>query len=257
MEIGDLYGLGAHRLLCGDALDDDNIKYLMHGEKAEMVFIDPPFFAIGNSIGTGNKSGSAETTMVKPFFRQIGRICADNLKPSHGAYICCDWRTYPAAFDGLAQEMKVCQCVVWDYTYMKMGVYLRSSHEFIIYVTNNRPNPNAYGIKKGEKLNPILMRTDLGNIWHIKDNIANSSKKLHPSQKPVEVAKTALTSYKDKVPDIVLDFFAGSGTVLIACEELGISCRCIEKDLEHCKTIIDRYERQTGKRAEKIGNIYE
>lgn len=205
--------------------------------------------------GTGAKAGQCDNSMGEPFFREIARQLSRVLKPSHGAYICCDWRTYPTAFRGVNRKMRVCNCVIWDWTFMKQGFYLRSNYEMLVYATNNRKEPKAYksgGRGEDELVNPVMMRTDLSNLWAIKDTCSNRPNKLHPSQKPVELIKTALTSYKNKRAEVVIDTFAGCGSVMMACEELGMSCRSVELDEAFCSTAVERWETATGLKAEKI-----
>jgi site-specific DNA-methyltransferase (adenine-specific) len=246
---GDLYALGNHRLLCGDSTDENDVARLMKGELADTVFTDPPYFSFGSSSGA--RSSNGDMTMVKPFFDILFKTIAQFLKPKRGAFVCCDWRTYPLFYEVANKYMNVRNLVVWDTEMLKMGVYFRSMYELITYATNDNADEKAVGAFTGKQGGIIQIKKNIANIWHIKDDLFSSKNKLHSSAKPVELISKALDAFEEK-QEKVLDLFAGSGSTLIACEQLNRKCYAMEIDPRYCDVIIERWEKLTGGKAELI-----
>lgn len=252
---GDVWQLGDHRLMCGDSVDLEQVKTLMGGGtiKADMVFTDPPY---GVSIGDKN----AELNTVQPSGR-----CCENIKN--------DTLSVPALYDVLKQAMDnvrqncaddacyyVCAPPGGDMGLMMMmmkdaGLNVRHQivwnknsatfsigrldydykHEAIMYTWTK----THHNYRKG------AFRT---SVWDI-DKPRKCD--LHPTMKPVELVSNCLLD-GSKEGDIVLDAFGGSGTTLIAAEQLGRKCYMMELDPHYCDVIIARWEKLTGKKAIKI-----
>jgi site-specific DNA-methyltransferase (adenine-specific) len=252
---GDVWQLGDHRLMCGDSVDLEQVKTLMGGGKikADMVFTDPPY---GVSIGDKN----AELNTVQPSGR-----CCENIKN--------DTLSVPALYDVLKQAMDnvrqncaddacyyVCAPSGGDMGLMMMmmkdaGLNVRHQivwnknsatfsigrldydykHEAIMYTWTK----THHNYRKG------AFRT---SVWDI-DKPRKCD--LHPTMKPVELVSNCLLD-GSKEGDIVLDAFGGSGTTLIAAEQLGRKCYMMELDPHYCDVIIARWEKLTGKKAIKI-----
>jgi len=218
---GDLWQLGNHRLLCGDATKKEDVDKLMGGEKADMVFTDPPY-----GINYKDLKGKH-----RPIANDNGVAISDllTLLPNDcPRYVCCNWKSYPEFYQAIPNSKAL---IVWDKGYGVQNLdkfYKR--HEFIIY----------YGKFGGEK-------TVDGDVWLINREVRLD----HPTAKPVELIERAIR-YSSKVDNIVLDFFGGSGSTLIACEKLGRRCYMMEIDEHYCDVIIQRWQNFTGKQAEKI-----
>ncbi len=252
VKLGDLFQLGSHRLLCGDCTIKENVDKLMGGEKADMVFTDPPYGVsyadknkFLNTIARGNRmqnkiSGDHKTVknlqedIIYPAFCRIKE--ALNTKSSY--YI-----TAPQGGDLLMMMMMM----------MKAGLTLR---HMLIWVKNNHVlGRTDYNYKHEPILYGWVDRHNFyGNgqfqfsTWEI--NKPNKSD-LHPTMKPIALVVNALQN-SSKTQDNILDLFLGSGTTLIACEQTGRKCYGMEIDPVYVEIIIDRWEKLTGKEAKKI-----
>jgi DNA modification methylase len=222
---GDLFEIGDHRLLCGDSTNADDVARLMNGQKADMVFTDPPYAIYGSSTGVGDDI--SDTKMIQPFFRQL--FANMHLFLDGHFYICCDWRTYPLLNDLLnAAYFKVKNMIVWDKVNMGMGMFYRNQHELII-----TGYPRTDHIKlRGKK---TYGNVQDGNVWSIK----REYKKQHGAQKPVEAASRAIKN-SSKENQLILEFFTGSGTTMVAGHELKRKCYGMELDPKYCQVIVDR-----------------
>lgn len=249
---GDIWRLGEHRLMCGDSTDEAAIKRLMDGDKADMVFTDPPY---GVSIGDKNAALNS--------VQKAGRCCkniendtlsADELYPilvkamTNARLSCkddaCYFVTSPQGGElGLMMMMKdaglpVRHMLIWEKnsaTFSLGRLDYDYQHEPIFYTWTKK----HHNYRKGQ------YRT---TIWKY-DKPRKCD--LHPTMKPVELVANCLND-ATKAGDIALDVFGGSGTTMIACEQLGRRARLMELDSHYCDVIIARWEKFTGMKAEKI-----
>lgn len=249
---GDIWRLGEHRLMCGDSTDEAMMKRLMDGDMADMVFTDPPY---GVSIGDKN----AALNSVQP----SGRCCkniendtlsAEELYPilvkamTNARLSCkedaCYFVTSPQGGElGLMMMMKdaglpVRHMLIWEKnsaTFSLGRLDYDYQHEPIFYTWTKK----HHNYRKGQ------YRT---TIWKY-DKPRKCD--LHPTMKPVELVANCLND-ATKAGDIALDVFGGSGTTIIACEQLGRCARLMVLDPHYCDVIIARWEKMTGKKAEKI-----
>lgn len=250
--IGDLYQLGDHRLMCGDSTDADAWAQLMDGEKADMVFTDPPYgVAIGdknaslNSVQkagwcTENIKGDTMTEaelydMLKAAFINVRENCADDAvyfvtSPQGGSL-------------GLMMMMRdagleVRHVLMWrknSATFSLGRLDYDYQHEPIFYTWTK----NHHNYRGGQ------YRT---TVWDF-DKPRHCD--LHPTMKPVELVANAILDGTEKGM-IVLDAFGGSGTTIIAAEQLERNARVMELDPHYVDVIIARWEKLTGKKAVKI-----
>lgn len=251
---GDIWRLGEHRLMCGDSTDEAAIKRLMDGDKADMLFTDPPY---GVSIGDKN----AALNSVQPYGRcckniENDTLSADELYPilvkamTNARLSCkedaCYFVTSPQGGElGLMMMMMmkdaglpVRHMLIWEKnsaTFSLGRLDYDYQHEPIFYTWTKK----HHNYRKGE------YRT---TIWKY-DKPRKCD--LHPTMKPVELVANCLKD-ATKAGDIALDVFGGSGTTMIACEQLGRRARLIELDPHYCDVIIARWEKFTGMKAEKI-----
>lgn len=252
---GDVWILGNHRLMCGDSTSIDAVDKLMDGNKADMVFTDPPY---GMSYGGGRagKIGSTDGTVKKHGVilgdtlkgnDLIGMICdavgsaVTVSKSGSSKYVCFPWRTYSEFQEALAQiDVIPSACIVWDKKSIGLGnANYRPQHEFIFYV-------------KGDDWHGDKAQSD---VWYMSRGA--TGKYVHPTQKPVELIEKAINN-SSKGQDVVIDVFGGSGSTLIACEKTNRYCRMMELDPKYCDVIIKRWEEFTGKQAilESTGKTY-
>ena len=251
---GDIWRLGEHRLMCGDSTDEAMMKRLMDGDMADMVFTDPPY---GVSIGDKN----AALNSVQPYERcckniENDTLSAEELYPilvkamTNARLSCkedaCYFVTSPQGGElGLMMMMMmkdaglpVRHMLIWEKnsaTFSLGRLDYDYQHEPIFYTWTKK----HHNYRKGQ------YRT---TIWKY-DKPRKCD--LHPTMKPVELVANCLND-ATKTGDIVLDVFGGSGTTIIACEQLGRCARLMELDPHYCDVILARWEKMTGKKAERI-----
>jgi DNA modification methylase len=265
--VGDVWRLGEHRLLCGDAGDVGAYQRLLLGEPARMVFTDPPYNVrvVGNVGGKGRHrrrefvmaSGEMTSTEFTAFLTQtLGRAAAVTQDGSIH-YICMDWRHMAellAAGSAAYTELK--NLVVWAKTNGGMGAFYRSAHELVfVFKKGDAAHLNTFGLGEGGRF-----RT---NVWSYPGvNTFKSGRDeelaLHPTVKPVALVADAIRDVSHP-GDIVLDPFGGSGTTLIAAEKTRRRARLIELDPLYCDVICRRWQRFSKSPAtlETTGEVFE
>lgn len=254
---GDLWLLGRHRLVCGDARDKNVYGRLLDGEAVHLMFTDPPYnVAIdGNVCGkgrirhrefamaSGEMSTEAYTAFLTESFDPAVEICVDGAI----AFICIDWRHMGellAAGKLVFTELKnVC---VWNKANAGMGTFYRSKHELIcVFKIGIGAHINNFGLgASGRHRTNVWDYPGVSSFGPMRDEALA----LHPTVKPVALVADAIRDCSRR-GQIVLDPFAGSGTTLIAAEKTGRAARLIECDTLYCDTIIRRFEAYTGKPA--------
>ena len=240
-KLGDLWKLGNHRLLCGDSTKKENIDLLLDGNKADMLFTDPPY----NALKSWKKDEAKAETRLNPneWFKNDNMEWDEYwaflnkyfvLNKADSIYVCCDFRIYGDVVNIIKNKgYDLKHCIVWVKNQFGLGKRYRFKHEFVIYATKN--NPKFYG------------GNSTSDVWEI--NVDRNTN--HKTPKPVELPTKAIlnTIPKNK---ICLDTFLGSGTTLIACEKTNRVCYGMELDEHYCDVIINRWEQYTGKKAELI-----
>lgn len=250
---GDVWLLGKHRLICGDARDPATYAALMGAERARAVFTDPPYNVKidGHVCGSGAvkhrefamASGEMDAGTFTAFLAEsLGAMAAVSLE---GAihFTCMDWRhmaELQAAGDKVYSELK--NLVVWAKTNGGMGTFYRSRHELIyVWKVGTAPHTNTFGLGEHGRY-----RT---NVWDYPGvNSFGGNQKdlaLHPTVKPVALVADAIKDVTRR-GEIVLDGFGGSGTTLIAAERTGRVARLVELDPIYCDVICRRYAVLTG-----------
>ena len=223
---GDIYQLGNHRLMCGDSTKEEDVEKLMNGNKADMVFTDPPYNVAFNGR-SGNfeviKNDNLEQKDFLEFINKTTKIIK-KLNPLI-YYIWCNWKFY-----GILQEkLEYKSCIVWAKNVFGLGKGYRHQHEFCLF--NGKIDEN------------IKNETDL---WNVKKD----SNYKHPTQKPVELSYRAIGNHSG-IRNVV-DLFGGSGSTLIGCEQRSVNCYMMELDPKYVDVIINRWEAFTGKKAVKL-----
>ena len=231
---GDIFEVGRHRVMCGDATCKEDVQALMQGERAAMVFTDPPFATMGSSTG---KAEIGDFEIIKPFFRELLSRISENLGKGRASFVCCDWRTYPHLY-AIAQEiLTVNNLVVWYHGALKLGSNFRFCYELIVYALNMR-----YGTWTEKTSGDGWKIKDRGvtDVWEIRQaEAAPGSHRQHVSQKPVELIVNAI-AHCSIVNESVLDFFIGSGTTLVACEQTGRVGRGMEIEPRYVAVTLER-----------------
>jgi DNA modification methylase len=255
---GDLWILGDHRLLCGDALVAESYVRLLGDDRAQMVFTDPPWNIpiAGNVSGLGAVKhddfamacGEMTETQFEIFLRtSLGHAAAYS---DDGAiqFICMHWskiKEVLAAADVYGELKNLC---VWNKTNAGMGSLYRSKHE-LVFVFKKGIGPHINNIELGR------IGRNRTNVWdypgqNIFNGTAKSKLSLHPTAKPVALVADAIRDCSHRC-GIVLDPFGGVGATLIGAEKTGRKARLIELDPRYVDATVKRWETLTGARAVK------
>ena len=261
-QVGDLWILGEHRLLCGDARADDGAyEHLLDGERAEIVFADPPYNVPidGHVCGLGKirhrdfamASGEMSSEEFTAFLTSVFDRLAVHTIDGAIHFICIDWRHIAemmAAGDAVYTELK--NLCVWTKTNGGMGTFYRSRHE-LIFAWKSGTGSHINNFELGQR---GRSRT---NVWEYPgistarpgrlDELA-----MHPTVKPVALIADAIKDCSRR-KGIVLDPFVGSGTTLIAAERTGRRARAIEIDPVFVDVAVRRWQCFTGKSATLAG----
>ncbi len=236
--LGDVWLLGDHRVLCGDATCATDAEKLIVGGKADLVFSDPPYNCdyegyTEKKLTIQNDRMSA--TEFRRFLEQSFQAYRTSIKPGASMYICHSssmQREFQNALEAAGFEVR-CQ-LVWAKNTFAWGFgRYKFQHEPIFYAHLSGQKDAWYGDKSQSTL------------WQEKKPAAN---RLHPTMKPVELIERALIN-SSKTGDIIADFFGGSGSTLIACERRGRKARLMELDPKYTDVIIRRWQDYTGKVA--------
>jgi DNA modification methylase len=255
--MGDLWILGRHKLICGDARSAADYQSLMGGEVADLIFTDPPYnVAIDGHVsglgrvrhrefamGVGEMSDQAFTEFLTQTLGEAARVSRDGAI----AFVCMDWRHMGELLTaGKAVFSELKNLCVWNKTNGGMGTFYRSKHELVfVFKIGTAPHVNSFGLGDTGRY-----RTNVWDYPGISSMGAgrDEAQAMHPTVKPTDLVADAIKDCSRRGA-IVLDPFAGSGTTLIAAEKCGRSARVIEYDPLYCDTIVRRWERLTGKSA--------
>ena len=261
-QAGDLWQLGRHRLLCGDTRDTTAMDRLIDGERADLVFTDPPYnVAIdGNVCGLGSvkhrefafASGEMSEDQFTRFLVETLGNMSRVMRDGAIAFVCMDWRHMSELLiAGSEAFTELKNLVVWNKTNGGMGAFYRSKHELVfVFKQGTAAHTNTFGLGDTGRY-----RTNVWDYAGISSIGASRSKELamHPTVKPVALIADAIRDCSRR-GEIVLDGFGGSGSTLIAAEKTGRTARLIEYDPLYCDTIIRRWQDYTGKRAVLAGS---
>jgi DNA modification methylase len=247
---GDLWILGDHRLLCGDATVMADVERLLDGSLADMTWTDPPYNVdYGSSAKDklrGNQRKILNDDLGSEFEAFLHKACASILSVTKGAcYVCMsssELHTLQRAF--VSAGGKWSTFIIWAKSHFTLG---RADYQRMF-------EPILYGWREGHDRFWCGAR-DQGDVWHYDKPARND---LHPTMKPVALVERAIRN-SSKTHDIVLDPFGGSGSTLIACEKSGRQARVVELDPKYCDVIVQRWQDWAGAKAvlEGDGRSYE
>ena len=246
-KLGDVYLLGRHRLMCGDSTTTD-VEKLMAGEKADMVFTDPPWNVNYGNVDDDNPQGYKSRTIMNDFmgteeFKDFMFSAFERMKSASkdGAmtYVVMSAQEWGNMMLTLAMNnYHWSSTIIWNKDHLVLS---RKDY-------HTKYEPIWYGWKDGAaRLCPLEDRTQ-SDVWDF-DRPTRSEE--HPTMKPVALVAQAIKN-SSKQNNLVLDLFGGSGTTLIACEETNRTCYMMELDPKYCDVIVDRWEKHTGKKAERL-----
>jgi len=238
-KLGDLWNLGKHRLLCGDSTKLADVERLMTGEKADLVFTDPPY-NVAYSGYTKDKLTIEGDRLTDDQFRQFLSAVFQNyrsaIKRGASVYVChasSVQRDFQNAIEGAGFEVR-CQ-IIWAKNTFAWGFgRYKFQHEPLFYCHAAGQKDAWYGDRTQSTL------------WQEKKPAAN---RQHPTMKPVELIERALRN-SSKAGDCVLDLFGGSGSTLIACERRERNARLMEIDPRYVDVIVRRWQEYTGSSAQ-------
>jgi DNA modification methylase len=254
---GDIFVLGNHRLMVGDAREREDYSRMMGSETAEMAFLDPPYNVVlqGNAAGHGrikyrefaHGSGELTSPQFTQFLKDALGTCARFIRDGGITYVCMDWRhsgelleAGEYAFDELKN---IC---VWVKSNAGQGSFYRSAHEFVyVYKRGKAPHINTFGLGQNGR--------SRSNVWtYAGVNSFRAGRmdelKMHPTVKPVAMIADAMKDCSRR-GSIVLDSFAGSGSTIIAAEQVGRRAYCMEIDPLYADVAIRRWQQATRKDA--------
>ena len=256
---GDVWALGKHRVVCGNALSADDFTLLMQGSLADVVFTDPPYNVpiSGHAGGKGKirhknfamASGEMNEAEFKRFLIDALILVASHSLPSSIHFVCMDWRhTSELLSAGCAVYSEFKNICVWVKDNAGMGSLYRSQHEFV-FVFKCGGSPHRNNVQLGR------FGRSRTNVWHYRgiNSFGRSTAEgnlleLHPTVKPVALVADAIMDCSAR-GDLVLDSFLGSGTTIIAAERTGRVCFGMELDPGYVDTAIRRWQKFTGLNA--------
>ena len=236
---GDVFVFGKHRLMCGDSTKSEDVEKLRDGVLMDMVFTDPPYNVDyegqdGMKIQNDKQSDEDFYNFLLSAFKNM----YDSLKPGGPIYVChadSEGVNFRNAFKNAG--FKLAECLIWVKNSLVLG---RQDYHW-------RHEPILYGWKEGSSHYFINDRSQ-DTVWEYNKPKIND---LHPTMKPLELVGRAVKN-SSKPGEKVLDLFGGSGSTLIACEQLNRKCFMMELDPHYCDVIIARWEKLTGKKARRI-----
>lgn len=231
-KIGDVWHLGGHRLMCGDATERSDYAFLLDGETPKMLLTDPPYGVAYQDAGKSRIQGD----LTQAAFPVAMAICSEMLDENGRAYVFC-------ATDQIAMADRVfnhhfgmrprlCLWVKESFILRHNGYH--SQYEMVCYLwKGSGGGPDYwYGDRKQS------------DVWEI----SRDKDRVHPTQKPVALCAIPIRNSTQE-GEVILEPFAGSGTTLIAAEQLGRRCYALELDPGFCDVIVDRWEKFTGNKA--------
>ena len=218
-KLGDIWQLGRHRLMCGDSTDKETVELLMDGKKADMVFTDPPY-----GMNAVSKSG----VLSKNYKNDI--MNDDTNEVAISAFL-------------LSQKLFPTSKQVW----FGANYYtecLPSSECWVVWDKNNGAS---------DQTDCELAWTNFRSVVRQFTMASEKTNRVHPTQKPVRLFAEIVKKFENKERfETVLDLFGGSGSTLIACEQLNRTCYMMELDPKYCDVIVKRWENFTGNKAKRI-----
>ena len=225
---GDVYLLGRHRIMCGDSTNPEMVKILLNGNKADMIFTDPPYNV--NYEGSDGQSIQNDNMGNEEFYNfllSVYKNMFDSIKEGGSIYVChadSEGLNFRKAF--IDAGFKLAQCLIWVKNSFTMG---RQDYQW-------QHEPILYGWKPGAGHYFVDDRS-LSTVWFYDKPKHND---LHPTMKPLELVGQGINN-GSLLGQLVLDLFGGSGSTLIACEQAGRTNYSMELDEKYADVIVKRF----------------
>ena len=271
-ELGQIWALGSHRLMCGDSTKEDDVAKVMNGELADMIWTDPPYNVDYNYTSKYEgirKEGKNRTKLSKQqifndkkspqdfykFLLDVFNLCYKFSKPSMAMYCCHATKTQEQFFSALKEAgYHFSQTIIW----LKERIILALGQDY-----HRVYEPVWFGWKekqihyKNKELTKEKEFWDLDrmnfeerlDVWHLRRD--KSSDYIHPTQKPVRLPERAIKKSSQK-GGVLYEPFNGSGSTMMACEQMDRKCYAIELDPKFIDVAIERWEKWTGQKAIKV-----
>lgn len=247
---GDIYQLGKHRLMCGDSTNKDDVRKLMNGNKADIAFSSPPYNAGTTATETamgkttkynGNDDNKTEADYID--FLNSYIECAIE----HCEYVFVNVQSISnnkiALIDVLYHNKELyADTIIWDKIHGQPAMAENVMNSVFEYV-------HIFSQKANRAVGTIQFRGTIDNILHLQPQRKNEYSDIHNATFSVEFASHFIRNF---AKESVLDQFGGTGTTLIACEQLDRICYMMELDEKYVDVIIDRWEKYTGRKAVKV-----
>ena len=232
---GDIWILGAHRLMCGDSTSENDVKALMQDEKADIVFTDPPYGI--NVVSADGTVGTDFGIAKQGKYKQV--LADDTTETAQKAY---------EVFSKFCDKK-----IIWGGNYFLS--FLPLSDSWIIW--DKRCESGIKNTFADAEMAWCSFHTPVRvyhQLWNGMIREGEHEKRVHPTQKPIKMLGEILKDFT-KESDIILDCFGGSGSTLIACEQLQRKCRMMELDEHYCDIICQRYKKLTGQEAVRVDGV--
>ena len=232
-KLGDIYQLGNHRLMCGDSTKEEDVSKLMNGVKADMVFTDPPY---GYEYQINMRTKTQKFDVIENDDKKLDFMPIVKKFNNGFVFVCTTWKVLQDWLEIFTKYYNLSNMIIWDKGGGGIGdlKHTFSTDYEIILCSNNDKE---------------ITGKRIGSVWNISKDNANDY--IHATQKPVKVSATAIKNTTNE-NDSVLDLFGGSGSTLIACEQLNRKCYMMELDPHYVDVIIKRWEDYTGNKAVKL-----
>jgi DNA modification methylase len=261
-QTGDLFNLGNHRLIVGDARDEALYKSLFEGEHAEMAFLDPPYnVPITRHAGGRGRikhrefafaAGEMSDGQFTQFLEKTLGHCARYVVDGGISYVCMDWRHVGQLLEaGAAVYDELKNICVWVKTTPGQGSFYRSQHEFVfVYKKGSAPHLNTFELGQHGR--------SRSNVWNYPGvNTFRAGRldelKMHPTVKPIALIADAMRDCSRR-GSIILDAFCGSGSTILAAEKVGRRAYCVEVDPLYADIAIRRWQKYTSKDATLVAS---
>jgi DNA modification methylase len=243
---GEIWRLGDHRVMCGDATDSEAVSRLVGAQRAAMAFTDPPYNVDlghhGGASRTGRRRAIANDALPPEQWETFCRAWAKNLLSyvDGAIYVCMSTKEWPLVTHALEEAGgHWSDTIIWAKDRFVLG---RADYQ-------RQYEPIWYGWREGASHHWCGDR-DQGDVWSIP---RPAESELHPTMKPLALVERAIEN-SSRAGDLVLDLFLGSGTSVIAVERTGRICFGMELDPHYCRIVIARWEAFSGLKAEKLAD---
>lgn len=262
---GDIWILGNHRLMCGDSTIIDDVEKLMNGQKADMVFTDPPY-----GISVSNKIGEIRNDDTLDAFRDcMQQLYTYSKNPSH-IYVWCSSALIPesgAIFSGYFDLKNIIPSINTNLTTSVPKYHFRHNYEPCLFGmigekpigTSDRISVSDATLRDDRYKGDGKLKVYPSLIPELKCSEPNNTSRLHPTMKKVDTICFYIDVSSDE-NNLIMDLFLGSGSTLIACEKTNRKCYGMELDEKYCDVIINRWMNYTGRKdatLESTGQTYE